>query len=363
VFESLEQLSNAVGIVSAGDVKQVADAVNRRLMGLLGASVVKLYWSERAERGVILAPFTFVNQTENEDPRPFQLPPEPDGVLSWVFSTGHPLWLEGLGSKDLGQPVRNEASGEMVPPTVLDLRADYRMDSTLCMPLTVRGTVLGVYAVELQTSGRLQPPILGLMQRLGRSLSSLLWNVDVYRYDQERTSRAVQQFLSSIQHFRFDPIFLEEDFRSGFIARPFKPEFADVETRIAKLFSARGIRARAYRPSGRTEYIIDEIQKDIGGSHFCIADVTAENANVMAEVGMMMTMRKHFMLIRRHGDRTPPPFDVSAFPVYEYDVADQGLRFWDPGASQFQPFEQCLDSFLDHLPTETGFATAGKWSG
>jgi hypothetical protein len=259
--------------------------------------------------------------------------------------------------------MRNEWDGTTIAPQALDITPRYVMDSVVCIPLTVRGEVRGLYAVELHSSGRIKPSIVALMQRLGRSLSSLLWNADVYEYDQQKTSGAVQQFLHAIRRFSFDPIFLEERYRAGFVARPFHPEFGEVEARISRLLETRNIRARSYRPSGGHDYIVDEIEKEIRSSHFCIADVTGGSANVMMEVGMMMILGKHFLLIRRRDDATVRPFNISHLPIHEYDLGGEeaGVRIWDTAANRFQPLDQLLDGFIAQLPAESGFSSASPW--
>ena len=366
MIDMLEQLSNAVGLIARSDVKRVADEINRRVMDLLGASLVKLYWLQEAEDGIILAPFTFINETSNPDPRAFQLSSkDPVGsVLAWVFTTGRPIWFESLASKDPAQPMRNELDGTMIAPEFLDINPRYVMDSVTCIPLMVRGEVRGLYAVELHSSGRIKPSIIALLQRLGRSLASLLWNADVYEYDQQKTSGAVQQFLNAIRKFTFDPIFLEEHYRAGFVARPFQPAFGEVEARLTKLLEVRYIRARCYRPSGGHDYIIDDIEKEIRSSHFCIADVTGASANVMMEVGMMMVLGKHFLLIRRRDDTTPRPFNISHLPIHEYDLGgdEAGLRMWDAATSRFLPLDQLIDNFIGQLSAESGSSSASPWN-
>ncbi len=358
----LEQLSNAVGVIARADVKQVADAVNRRVMELLGAKLIKLYWVQEAEDGVILSPFTFTNESGNPDPKPFQVPN--NGVLSWVFCNRIPLWLESLLTKDLMKPIRNEWNGEMVDPETLDVAPGrYVIDSTICIPLVVRGEVRGVYAVELHTSGKLAFSVVALMERLGKALSSLLWNADVYQYDQQKTSGAVQQFLNATRGFAFDSIFLEERYRAGFIARPFQADFAEVEARVSRLLEMKHIRARCYHPSGGREYVVEEIQKEIRNSHFCIADVTGATPNVMTEVGMMMILGKHFLLLRRRDDSTPLPFNIAHLPVRDYELSsdDEKLRIWNPGTSRFQPLDRVFDDFIGRLPVESGFSSASEW--
>jgi hypothetical protein len=62
MIERLEQLAFAVGAVSSNDAKQVVDAVNDRVMTLLNAQVVKLYWREEVQEGFILDPMAYVNR-------------------------------------------------------------------------------------------------------------------------------------------------------------------------------------------------------------------------------------------------------------------------------------------------------------
>lgn len=365
MIDTLEQLSNAVGVITKADARQAADAVNRRMLDLVGADVIKLYWSEEAEDGgTILAPFAYINDMQFDDPKPFQVPKVANGVLSWVFLTGLPLWLEDLQDRDITLPARNKATGDAVPPESLDIRPPSSIGSMMCIPLVVRGKVHGIYSVELQATGRLRPPILGLLQRLGRSLASLLWNADVYEFDQHKTSRAVQQFLFAIRSYAFDPIFLEERYKSSFLARPFEADFTEFETRVSEVLKRKKVRARCYRPTGGREYVVEDIQKEIRNSHFCIADISGTNPNVMTEVGMMMVLGKHFLLLRKRGDPGLPPFDIRHLPIYEYEMNDgEGLRVWSPGGNSYQPFGQVVDDFIRHLPVDSGFSTASDWTG
>jgi hypothetical protein len=361
VIDLLEELSLAVGTVTKVDATQVADAVNRRVMALINAQVIKLYWKEEAEEGLILSPFTFTNRTQQDDPRPFELPREPNGVLSWVFMNKEPLWLENLQIKDLEESIKNEVTGEQIDPKFLDVRKGYGMDSTMCIPLTVRGDVGGVYAVELNVSGRLNRGVLAL----GKSLSSFICNADFYAFDQLKTTRAINQFLDSIVNFSFDPVLLEEHFRTGFIARPFSHEFSDVENRIVALLRSSGVQARHYQPEGGQGWIIDDIMNHISSSHFCIADITGSNPNVLAEIGMMMILRKPFLLLRKRGDQAAIPFNLNQVPLYEYELTERqdGLQIWNAADHQFHPFDVYIERFISQLPPETGFFAANRWPG
>jgi len=224
------------------------------------------------------------------------------------------------------------------------------------------GEVRGLYSVELQASGRLSRRILELLEQLMSSLGSLLWNADVYEFDLRKTSNAVGMFLKSVRQFSFDPIWLEQVFRSGFIARPFTADFSRLEEVVAAMLEENGVRARHYEPRTGGAYVIDEIMTQIRNSHFCICDLTGSNPNVMAEVGMMMIMRKQMLLLRRRGEDAPVPFDVSQYPIYEYELGnDRQLRVWNAGDNRFQPFDQILHRFVVGLPRDTGFDAAMEW--
>lgn len=364
MIEDLERLSYALGSISRDDARRVCEIVNRKLMDLLAAQVIKIYWTAEAEDGILLSPIAFINNAQRqEDPRPFQVTPEHKGILPWVFRARAPLWLENLRGKDLTTSVRNEATGQEVAPEYLDMRSNGWIDSMMVVPLPFRGDVRGLHSIELQTSGRLNHSILDLLRQIARPLARLLWDMDVFVFNQERASYAVSTFLNSVGNFSFDSVILEGEVRTGFIARPFAKEFSVVEERITTLLKSKGIRATAYKPEGGARYIIDDIQKQIRRSHFCIADMTGLNANVVAEVAMMIVLRKHFILMRRQGDATPIPFDFNQYQFFEYEAtgADQGLRVWDTSQNRYQPFSDVLDRFIERVPPETGFASAQRF--
>jgi hypothetical protein len=233
----------------------------------------------------------------------------------------------------------------------------------MVVPLTMRGDVRGLCSVELRSAGRLRRSILDLLVRIARPLAAIFWDADVYGYNEQRTFNAVSQFMNLTASFSFDEVLLEGEQRSGFIARPFDPQFSDIETRIVSLLGSRRIRARAYQPEGGRGYIIDDIQRQIRNSHFCVADLTGLNPNVMAEVGMMMVLKKHFLLLRRRGDGATVPFDLTQHPVYDYEVRPGigGLQVWNVPENRYQSFDIVLEKFIEQLPAETGFFSAPEW--
>jgi hypothetical protein len=231
----------------------------------------------------------------------------------------------------------------------------------MTVPIVVRGQVHGLYSLESFSSEKFNPRVLNLMEHVARALAPLLWNADVYAYDLANTSRAVSRFLDSIRAFAFDPMALEQDVRSGLVARPFSSEFSGVEELISRALQQRGILARHYEPASGRGLIIDDLMRQLQHSHFMVCDITGANANVMAEVGMALYARKPMLLIRKKGDDSPIPFDLGHHPIYSYEVnGTNELRVWNAAEGQFQTFDAVLDSFVAELPAETGFAAARR---
>jgi len=96
----LQSLSDTLTHLEIGHAKDVAEAFNRRLSGLLGADLIiaRLYWREPTlGRGNLLKPITYTkgDKFESEhDPEQFLLPSsEPDGILSLAFRREESFWV------------------------------------------------------------------------------------------------------------------------------------------------------------------------------------------------------------------------------------------------------------------------------
>ena len=362
MIEQLEQVCFAVGNVREPDAEKVIDAVNRKLGALLNAHIIKLYWKQEADRGgVILRPVSYINEADAPDPQPFSITPDTPGVLEWVFATGRPLWLQDVRQHYRDETVLNLATDEPVATEQLQFSDPPQSDAMIVVPLRERGITHGLYSIELPASRGLNPRVKTLVERLGRALGTLLYNADVFEYDRRKSARAISQFLHSVQAFSFDRVLLDQDWRTTFVARPYKDEFLRVQQVIERLLLSKGIRARHYESENR-QYVVNEIIGQIRNSHFCIADLTGNNLNVVAEVGMMMVLNKKALVLRRKGDDSPIPFDLSQFSFWEYELGrEDELLVQSPAAGRLVPFDEVLERFLNELPPENGFFLAKEW--
>jgi hypothetical protein len=362
VIEQLEQLCYAVGSVGESDARQVVEAVNRRLKVLLNAHIVKLYWKEEAREGVILKPIAFINDTDWPDPESFQFGADSRGVLEWVYRAGEPLWLEDVRTTYQQPSVVNEVSGAEIDTDLLQFSNPPQSDAMVVVPIRERGVVCGVYSIELDsTTERLSDRVVYLMQRLARSLGTLQYNADTYQWDLKKTSKAIRAFLDSIQTFTFDSVLLDQNWRTAFVARPYRKEFGAVQTAIEDVLAGCGVRGKHYVPETR-QYVVSEIINQIKNAHFCIADLTGNNANVLAEVGMMMVVNKSVLVLKEHHDEAEIPFDLSQFSIWEYELSrDDSLLVWSAADQRLIPLREIVERFLKTLAPETGFAAAKRW--
>lgn len=354
MFGELERLALAVTTVSWADAKRVVEVANQQLNKLLGAQMVQLYWDKEAQEGALLEPVAFVNNTGHEDPRPFEITSEPNGPLSWVYHTGRPLWLENI-EPDM-TTAQNAIDDTEVPGDYLSLRRE--CSSMLVIPLKPRVAVRGVYSVELRESGRITQPLVDVMTTLGRSLVRVLASADMHEYDTRQAGRAISKFLDDAQGIAIDPVFLTTEVRNCFVARQFDhPGFEAVQTRVETVLGGQEIRASAYEPeSGKR--VIDEIAEQIRRSHFCVADITGQDPNVMFEVGMMAMSGKDVILIRDVSDTSEIPYDIADRAVYSYVVEDDVLMTSTAAGGDPVAFDDVVSRFVGGLSYDTGFASA-----
>lgn len=109
--------------------------------------------------------------------------------------------------------------------------------------------------------------------------------------------------------------------RTAFFARPYRPEFAELEEDIKATFKEEiGVKVETVAEKPEDLVVFQSIRAKILNSHFMVADITGANPNVLIEVGYAMGAGKPVVLIRRQGDDSKVPFDLQPFVRLEYVV-------------------------------------------
>ena len=364
VIMDLEKLGLALGFMTRRDADQIIRAVNTKFAAMVEAHIIDVRWKEEAEGGCKLNSFSSFDETMRGTPKPYLIKhdsnDDPTGVWTWVYENRKPLWIEGIKGKDLEKAVKNEATEDDIEPRYLNFFE--LTDSIMAIPLTFRDTVWGIYSVELPTSGKLTQEIKELMERISRPLATIVWKADAQEFKKKQRSEAVRLFCTSWEGREGEGISAKylAKYRTGFIARPFKPEFNVVEDCITKILEDKDICAEHYKfGPGKETFVIKEIMDKISSSHFGIVDITNCNHNVMLELGMMMVLEKRFILLRRHDDETKVPFDISGYHYFEYeDKPGQAIRLKDPGTNQYEPIKRVLEDFVRRLEDDPAFLAA-----
>ncbi len=359
MLSELEKLSLTLDTLTKPEAERILNAVNKVFVNMLNPHIIDLIWKEEGRNGVILRPFISSYDTSRRGgAKPYQVGENVTSIWTWVYRYRQPVWVENLRSKDLKKPVKNEATGEDIDPLYLNIFSD--TDSIMAVPLIFRDVIWGIYAIELPISGKFSDEVLDLLERISRPIALVIWKADTFDLNQKQTTDAIRLFTDSILEYGFQEILTP--YRSGFIARPFTPEFNSLEAQVQNFLEKRQIQARHYVYRQGTGIVIEDIMRQVRSSHFGIIDVTGFNPNVMIELGMFMVLRKKFLVLRRQGDTTVLPFDIRPYHVNEYIVQESQISCWDPVDERYESLESSiLNPFITELFNDPNFIAAKPW--
>jgi hypothetical protein len=111
---------------------------------------------------------------------------------------------------------------------------------------------------------------------------------------------------------------LESSSSLCFVMMPFHQEsdlvYLELITPAAKQVGLTPLRADQIYTSGA---IVEQIRAAIRESRVCIADISAENGNVLYEIGLAQALGKPVVFVAQHG--TQPPFDIAHLRYISYD--------------------------------------------
>lgn len=370
LVNKLQSLSDVLTHLDIVHARDVAQAFNRRLAGLLGNDLIiaRLYWREPSlGGGNLLKPITSTKGEGHDavrDPEQFVIPPsDPDGILSWSFKKEKTVWVENLDKGLANATIKEPKDIVKIQPKYL--ANQYDASSMLVFPLKDQGFVIGVYCIDLASSGKVEEPLFNELQPVRQALSRFL----VFSHKQKETSdaadRAVKNFLDEVRDITLPKELLQSkpDHRRAFFARPFLEEFTDLEKRIRDSMSKNGVEVRSFIPSGDVQTVVDSIIAQIDESHFGVADITGANPNVLAEVGMMFMANKRVMLLKSKNDDHPIPFNLAHRYIYEYTFESSTDTFLAhlKGERAGQDFDLCVDSFISDLESDENFKNTPKY--
>lgn len=363
INHKLNDLARPLDFISPEDAKYAVRAVCEKLKEIVDdAYIVDVYWKKDSSNGQsILDPFISIRSDTAEKVSIIIISDE-RGILPWVQKKGKIAWIDDVRNKDWKKPVLNLAAvdglkeekkftsnnkeldwseDKYIQPSETLNSFSSQTECIMAYPLKYRGQVWGVLSIELTMPKKYDSKINYELFYTARLIASLIWKSDVQDQNASETKEAVSGFVTAITKQEEDVIDLTHN-PSGFMARPFDEIFDQVECAIQSYIS----HVEIYHSKNQgKELIINEIKKQIQKSHFCIADITGFNVNVLIELGMMMNdrdKRDKIIIIKNIEDKNEIPFDINQHPVYHYFFKEKSLYIQDPAAGSDIYFKPTL---------------------
>ena len=375
VNQELRDLIRPLDFISPEDAITAARAVAERLKTIFEAYIVDIFWKKNGSNGpYVLEPFVSL-RSESVDPAGLIIISDKKGILPWVQDNGKVAWIDEVKSKDWTQPVLNlaaldgirldkqlpgnvesidENDSKYIEPSPNINSFSLKTECILAYPLKYRNQIWGVLSLEFTTPKAFDPKINSELITTARLLATLLWKADIQRQNSADTKEAVEGFIKVLSQAEEKAVPLTS-FPSAFLARPFDKEgvFDKVERAIQNCIPH--VEITHYKDQGKN-FIIHEIRLCIQRSHFCIVDITGNNANVMIELGMMMADGdKHDKIIILHNDNggVKIPFDINQHPVYFYTLENGKLLVKDAAGGPENLFKPILEDLVDKYVRKT----------
>ncbi len=274
------------------------------------------------------------------------------GALSWCVDHGDEkggFWVEGIRASAEPSKLRNKFDGEEIGSEYTDFVDD--PDTVIAVPLRTSGAeVIGILAVQFEAEAKVSEKFVNILADISSEVARIMRKANETSSYIRNTTDSVEGFLDDIQNLDLSPELLEPRSKVGFIARPFSKEFNEIGEELQSVLSELGCEALTYDPDRPGGIVVREIVDQIRKSRFGIADITGSNPNVLMEVGVMITSGKDVLLIKKYGDDTQTPFNVSGHHAHEYRMSSAGqIEIKRPDENRFRPFSDAMRAALDQF--------------
>ncbi|MEZ5478426.1 MAG: GAF domain-containing protein [Thiolinea sp.] len=366
IIDKLNRIGLPLSIITEEQARRMISATIRKLSSLFDQCLIRVYKVEVTEDGNILdlvANISIPNRISNAYSRISLDDVNKKGALSWCIDKKTSFWVEDIiNTIDKGSLV-NLVTNEKIGETYTDF--SFNPDSVISVPLMTKKHIIGVLSIQIPQSRKFSTSLLSLIEDLGSELARILRKSNEHESNINNTTQAVEDFLDEIRDLEFNKEILEESYKTGFVARPFGGDFDKIGEAISKYFQEEKILARHYDTDIQGGLIITQIIKQIKESHFCIADISNNNPNVLMEVGIMIAENKPIRLIRRHDLDDQIPFNVSGYQIYKYKIQNLSgkIQIAYPGEERYRDLKKMIDYFINELNQDPSFFNSKPYEG
>jgi hypothetical protein len=354
LHDDITRLAETLDYLSEEQAKQLLGTVLDRLKEDIGAFIIDIWLYVPGKAGIgILTPYLSRSDAKRPDLEPIAMTEDAKSLLAWGVENERPLWLDNI--KEGAPSAKNLLDNEEISGRYMDIYSSTRAYAAI--PIKYRAQFRGVLSVEAATPSRIKRHYLENMRALERPIGIVLWKSSVFEENRRQTNEAIQGFVAASSKL-FSPL---NAHRTGFVARPFAPEFELFGATIEKIFQREHIKATSYRHPPGGGLLINEMLEQIHAAHFGIADITGLNANVLIEFGALLATNKPFLIFRNKSDALQLPFDISGFQCYQYEIIDKSVEIISVPNSR-TPLTEVLQTFIsDKLYTQRAFTEAKEW--
>jgi hypothetical protein len=367
VNQELHDLTRPLDFITTEDARVAVKAVIEKLTCATDAYIVDVYWKKKPVKGGdVLDPFVWI-RTESSQPSSIIITEE-EGILPWVFKNGKVAWIDEVKAKDWSKPVLNLAAVDALKfeQKYGDISQDYNeeidkyiqpsskidsfseaTDAIISLPLKHRGIIWGLISLEFKKPKPYDSDLLKQLKKITPNLACLIWKSDIYEQNNAETHEAVLEFSKLVSKEEAETVPLT-DYPSCFFSRQFDEagKFEKIEKKVGQIVSNSKIILTSFRPQAK-DFVVKQIIDNIKSSHFCIADITEQNPNVMIELGMMMMYQKDIIIFKSSDDDSPIPFDINQSNIYTYKWEKDELCVRNTSGSGFIPFKAQLEKLAE----------------
>ena len=354
--EDIARLAKAVDYLQEPQAAEILGVVLERLKADVSAIIADIWVRSPAEGGISILDLFVFRADEGRPPRgTVVVTDKPASLLAWVVERKKPLWLDdvGVGTRSAA----NLLTGEIIPDHYFNV--DHRTRSFAAVPIRYREQLRGVLSMEAPIKGHIKRAHIDAMTALEGPIGILLWKSSIAKENSAHTQEAIQSFRQ--QNAKL--INSLNPYRTGFIARPFNPEFELLEKAAKEIFRRRHVQLRPYQQLPGKGPVVREMLIQIHAAHFGIVDITALNGNVLIEYGAMASVSKPIILFKKQDDSVQLPFDLAGFHYYTYAISDGAIVTYRPADTATRvPLENIVNSFIaSELMMDKGFVEAKEW--
>lgn len=355
--EDIARLAKAVDYLQEPQAAEILEVVLERLKADISAIIADIWVRSPAEGGISILDLFVSRADEGRPPRgTVVVTDKPASLLAWVVEREKPLWLDDIAVGTRSAP--NLLDGEIIPDHYFNV--DHRTRSFAAVPIRYREQLRGILSMEAPITGRIKRAHIDAMTALEGPIGILLWKSSIAKENYTHTQEAIQSFRQQNSKL-INPL---NPYRTGFIARPFNPEFELLEKTAKEIFQRKQIQLRPYQHLPGRGPVVQEMLVQIHAAHFGIVDITALNENVLIEYGAMASVSKPIIIFRKKDDSVQLPFDLAGFHYYTYAISDGAIVAYNPADTAARiTLENIVSSFIaGELMKDKGFIEAKEWN-